>query len=173
MKQELDQGKEEQAHNEGQLKGYEFRKDEEQAKWLAEGHGPGMCISMQQHMLRMVKKAIILDQMEVQTESTETMDSSTQTTTTPECRITTQTEPLDDKGPTLTKNTKMALPANFGMQTTPSTNKTATQTKNLTQPPLPLAQPPNPSVKLPHPYHPHLLPTSTTAAPRQMPPLPQ
>ena len=49
-RQKLDQGREEQARNEGQLKGYEFGKDEERAKWLVEGHGPGMCISMWQHI---------------------------------------------------------------------------------------------------------------------------
>ena len=68
------------ARKEGQLRGYEFGKDEEQAKWLAEGHGPGMCISIQQHMLRMVKKAVIQDQTEVQMESIDTVDTSTQTT---------------------------------------------------------------------------------------------
>jgi len=149
MKQELDQGKEEQARNEGQLKGYEFRKDEEQAKWLAEGHGPGMCISMQQHMLRMMKKAVILDQTEVQTESTETMESSTQTTTTtiePAWQTNTtlerqcaplQMEPPNNESSTLTKNAEMMLCVDLSVQTTPSTNETATQTE--TDPPAPIA----------------------------------
>ena len=156
-KQELDQGKEEQACNERQLKGYEFGKDEEQVKWLAEGHRPGMCISMQQHMLRMVKKAIILDQMEVQMESTETIDGSTQTTTTTiepamqtnttlECQCALlQMEPPDDESSTLTKNAEMMLCIDLSVQTAPSTNETATQTE--TDPPssnCPHYQPPPP-----------------------------
>jgi flagellar biosynthesis/type III secretory pathway protein FliH len=52
-RQELDQGKEENAHKRGQLEGYELGtqdgKEEERRKWLAEGHGPGMCVLAQRH----------------------------------------------------------------------------------------------------------------------------
>ena len=135
-RRKLGQGKEEEARKEGQLTGYEFGKDEEQAKWLAEGHGLGVCISMQQHMLRMVKKAVILDQTEVQTEDIETADSSTQTPTPVRVTVDATTQitptPLETTGspdsPTLTRNADTVPHIDPSTQGTLHTTKTATQT---------------------------------------------
>jgi len=188
-------------------------KDEEQRKWLMEGHGARLCLLMAAHMHALFHGMVLLEDAETQTNAVTTMNiniqmtpvsttttvnvdtqtaattqinvstqaapqtkvTATQTTTTPKHQcVATQTEPLDDEGPTLMKNAKMALPTDFSMQTTPSTNETATQMKNKPYPaPIAPGMTPQSPLKLPHPCHPHLPPTSTTAAPRLTPPHPQ
>jgi hypothetical protein len=76
--------KEETARKNGQLEGYELSvqhgKDEERKKWLMEGHGPGLCLSMAAHARELFRGAVILEEAEVQTEMATRTDVSTQAT---------------------------------------------------------------------------------------------
>jgi hypothetical protein len=138
--------KEETACKNRQLKGYKLsvqhRKDEEQKKWLTEGHGPGLCLYMAAHAHELFRGAVILEEAKVQTEMATWTDVSTQATpTTDEMALQTndapkyqyaalQTVPLDDEGPTSLKDARTALCIEFSMQTTTETTEATTQTEN-------------------------------------------
>jgi hypothetical protein len=112
--------KEEMACKNGRLEGYELSvqhgKDEEQKKWLMEGHSPGLCLSMAAHAHELFRGAVILEEAKLQTEMATQTDVSTQATPAtdktasqtndaPEHRCAAlQTAPLDNEGPTSLKD---------------------------------------------------------------------
>lgn len=61
-KGKLDQEKAEQAHKKGLLEGHELStqngNDEERRKWLTEGHGAGLCLSMAAHARALFRGAV-------------------------------------------------------------------------------------------------------------------
>ena len=111
-------------------------KEEEQQKWLAEGHSHGLCLSMVAHAHELLRSTVVLEEAEVQTEMATWSDASTQaaprtdetaTQTNDEPKhwcTAMQTELSNNKSPTLTKTN-----AQMTFHTTPKINETTTQTK--------------------------------------------
>jgi hypothetical protein len=68
-------------------------KEEDQQKWLMEGHGAGLCLSMVAHTWELLHNTIILEEAETQTNN-----ATTQTTPAPACvDVSVQATPTTDK----------------------------------------------------------------------------
>jgi flagellar biosynthesis/type III secretory pathway protein FliH len=156
--------KEETARKNGQLEGYELGtqdgKEEERKKWLTEGHGAGLCLTMAAHACELFRGAVLLEEAETQTDDVTTNSVDVQTTpavtttvnvsthaapTTIEMAIQTnpaherrcaalQTEPPDDECSTTMKNAETRFRVDLSIRTTLRTNETATQTEDTPQP---------------------------------------
>jgi hypothetical protein len=103
------EGKVEEAQKRGRGEGYELGtqdgKEEEQRKWLTEGHGDGLCLSMAAHARELFHGAVFLEEAETQTNAITTTNVNIQTTPAPA---------------TVDVSTQAAL----------TTNETASQTNN-------------------------------------------
>jgi hypothetical protein len=79
------EGKVEEAQKRGRGEGYELGtqdgKEEERRKWLTEGHGDGLCLSMAAHAREPFRGAVFLEEAETQTDSVTTTNVDVQTTT--------------------------------------------------------------------------------------------
>jgi hypothetical protein len=114
-RRKLDQEKGEQAHKKGLLEGYELGiqegKEHEWWKWLTEGHGAGICLSMAAHACALFRGAVILEEAETQTDTAPTTSVNVQTNAAPEHRCATlQTEPPDDEDPNPAMTAPVACP---------------------------------------------------------------
>ena len=73
-------------YEKGLQEGYELGtkngKEEEQRKWLTEGHGAGLCLSMAAHARELLCGAVLPDEAETQTDDVTTTSVDTQTTPT-------------------------------------------------------------------------------------------
>jgi flagellar biosynthesis/type III secretory pathway protein FliH len=85
MGRKMAERKAEEAWKRGQGEGYELGKqdgkEEERRKWLTEGHGAGLCLSMATHARELLRGAVLLDEAETQTDSITTTNVDVQTTT--------------------------------------------------------------------------------------------
>jgi hypothetical protein len=122
-RRKLDEEKEERARKEGQLEGYELviqqGKDEERRKWLTEGHGAGLCLSMAAHASALFRGAVLVEDAEAQTDAATTVDVDIQVTpaTSTVVDATTQVTPAaDDERPTSTKKADTAPRVDFSTQ---------------------------------------------------------
>jgi hypothetical protein len=111
----LDQEKGEQARKKGLLEGYELGiqegKEHERRKWLTEGHGTGLCLSMAAHACALFRGTIILEEAETQTDAAPTTSINVQTSPAPDRQCAAlQTEPPDDKDPNPAITTPIACP---------------------------------------------------------------
>ena len=92
----------EEGKSEGITRGLQAGEHDERQKWLAEGHGHGLCLSMAAHVHELFCGAILLEEAEVQTESATWSNGSTQAApTTDEMASQTNDEPphlLNDVG---------------------------------------------------------------------------
>jgi hypothetical protein len=202
-RRKLDQEKGEQACKKGLLEGYELGiqegKDHERQKWLTEGHGAGLCLSMAAHARALFRGTVILEEAETQTDAVTTTSVDTQTTpavtttvnastqaapttaettsqtnSTPERRCAAlQTEPPDDESPTLTKNAETTPHVDLNVRTTPRTTETATQT--FVKPSSPPLDATTSLLTTPAQPPPTSSTTATTTAspPPKLPPAPQ
>jgi hypothetical protein len=141
---EVEKKKYQEGRSEGITRGLRAGEYEEQQKWLAEGHGPGLCISKEAHTRELWQGAILLDDAQVQTNPETTTwsnvstqiapkanETASQTNNTPEHQCAAlQMEPLDNEGPTSLEDARTALCVEFSMQTTTKTTEATTQTKN-------------------------------------------
>jgi hypothetical protein len=114
-RRKLDQEKGEQACKKGLLEGYELGiqegKEHEQRKWLTEGHGAGLCLSMAAHACALFCGAVILEEAETQTDAAPTTSVNVQTSPAPDRQCAAlQTEPPDDEDPNPAITAPVACP---------------------------------------------------------------
>ena len=80
----LGEQREAEARKKGQIESYDLGvengKEEERRKWLTEGHGAGLCLTMAAHARALLRGAVLLEEAETQTdpETTTWNDASTQ-----------------------------------------------------------------------------------------------
>ena len=107
------------ARKEGRLEGYELRiqqgKEDEQRKWLTEGHGDGLCLSMAAHVRELFRGAVLLEEAETQTDKIATANIDIQTTLAPTTAIDVDTQTI-------------ATAVDASTQVAPGTDETAVQT---------------------------------------------
>jgi hypothetical protein len=65
----------------GVEQGIQLEEHDKQQKWLAEGHGTGLCLSVAAHVCAFLHGAVLLEEAETQTDNVITNSTSTQTTT--------------------------------------------------------------------------------------------
>ena len=129
MCQRINEPRQEEAHKNGRLEGFELGmhhgKDEEQKKWLTEGHGAGLCLSMAAHARELFRGAVLLEEAEVQTETTTWSDVST------------QAAPRTDETASQTKDGPPRLLNDVGTSMEcPTTYEMASQTNGKTRTPV-------------------------------------
>jgi hypothetical protein len=112
--------KEETARRNGLLEGHELGtqqgKDEERRKWLTEGHGAGLCLSMAAHASALFRGAVLVEDDETQTDEVATTNVNVQMT---------PTAPTTE---TASQTMQTALCVDFNTKATTKTMEATTQT---------------------------------------------
>ena len=62
--------------------GYSRERTRNKKKWLTEGHGTGLCLSMAAHASTLLHRAVLIEDAEIQTDNVTTTDVDIQTTPT-------------------------------------------------------------------------------------------
>jgi hypothetical protein len=104
---------------EGIKRGLQAGEYDKQQKWLVEGHGPGLCLSMVAHVCEPFHGAVLQEEAETQTDDVTTTSANTQTTSTCTIDALMQMAP-NDKPPCLLNDVGMSTEA-------PSTHEMAIQ----------------------------------------------